>query len=49
MLLTAQDISDRARYLNAKNVAAALKFDVMPIVNKRHGRSRRSRFMTTTI
>ena len=31
----AQDISDRARYLNAKNtLLALLKFDVMPIVNE---------------
>src|SRR4029077_17405456 len=35
MLLTAQDISDRARYLNAKNtLLQLLKFDVMPIVNE---------------
>ena len=35
MLLTAQDISDRARYLNAKNtLLALLKFDVLPIVNE---------------
>src|SRR2546423_4048853 len=35
VLLTAQDISDRARYLNAKNtLLALLKFDVMPIVNE---------------
>src|SRR3989442_5499446 len=35
VLLTAQDISDRARYLNAKNtLLALLKFDVLPIVNE---------------
>jgi glutamate 5-kinase len=35
VLLTAQDISDRARYLNAKNtLLQLLKFDVMPIVNE---------------
>src|SRR6185503_13568282 len=35
MLLTAHDISDRARYLNAKNtLLQLLKFDVMPIVNE---------------
>ena len=35
VLLTAQDISDRARYLNAKNtLLALLKFDVIPIVNE---------------
>jgi glutamate 5-kinase len=35
VLLTAQDISDRARYLNAKNtLLALLTFDVLPIVNE---------------
>ena len=35
VLLTAQDISDRARYLNARNtLAALLRFDVLPIVNE---------------
>ena len=35
VLLTAQDISDRARYLNAKNtLLPLLTFDVMPIVNE---------------
>src|SRR4029453_2417409 len=35
VLLTAQDISDRARSLNAKNtLLALLKFDVLPIVNE---------------
>jgi len=35
VLLTAQDISDRARYLNAKNtLLSLLKFDVLPIVNE---------------
>jgi glutamate 5-kinase len=35
VLLTAQDISDRARYLNARNtLQALLKFDVLPIVNE---------------
>src|SRR5437764_2224298 len=35
VLLTAQDISDRARYLNAKNtLLALLRFDVIPIVNE---------------
>ena len=35
VLLTAQDIGDRARYLNAKNtLLALLKFDVLPIVNE---------------
>jgi glutamate 5-kinase len=35
VLLTAQDISDRARYLNAKNtLLALLKFDVLPVVNE---------------
>jgi glutamate 5-kinase len=35
VLLTAQDISDRARYLNARNTLhALLKFDVLPIVNE---------------
>ena len=35
VLLTAQDISDRARYLNAKNtLLALLRFGVIPIVNE---------------
>jgi glutamate 5-kinase len=35
VLLTAQDISDRARYLNARNtLLALLRFDVLPIVNE---------------
>jgi glutamate 5-kinase len=35
VLLTAQDIGDRARYLNAKNtLLALLRFDVLPIVNE---------------
>jgi glutamate 5-kinase len=35
VLLTAQDISDRARYLNARNtLLALLGFDVLPIVNE---------------
>ncbi|MGH7279246.1 MAG: glutamate 5-kinase [Candidatus Rokuibacteriota bacterium] len=35
VLLTAQDISDRARYLNARNtLLALLKFGVLPIVNE---------------
>jgi glutamate 5-kinase len=35
VLLTAQDIGDRARYLNAKNtLLALLKFNVLPIVNE---------------
>jgi glutamate 5-kinase len=35
VLLAAQDISDRARYLNARNtLQALLKFDVLPIVNE---------------
>ena len=35
VLLTAQDISDRARYLNARNtLAALLRFGVLPIVNE---------------
>ena len=35
VLLTAQDIGDRARYLNAKNtLAALLRFGVLPIVNE---------------
>src|SRR5467141_1636025 len=35
VLLTAQDISDRARYLNAKNtLLALLQFGVLPIVNE---------------
>src|SRR5437879_10966016 len=35
VLLTAQDISDRARYLNAKNTCLALlRFGVIPIVNE---------------
>ncbi len=35
VLLTAQDIGDRARYLNARNtLLALLKFGVLPIVNE---------------
>jgi glutamate 5-kinase len=35
VLLTAEDISDRARYLNARNtLRALLRFDVLPIVNE---------------
>ena len=35
VLLTAQDISDRARYLNARNtLRALLRFGVVPIVNE---------------
>jgi len=35
VLLTAQDIGDRARYLNARNtLLALLRFDVLPIVNE---------------
>ncbi len=35
VLLTAQDIGDRARYLNAKNtLLALLRFEVLPIVNE---------------
>ena len=35
VLLTAQDISDRARYLNARNtLLALLDFGVLPIVNE---------------
>ncbi len=35
VLLTAQDISDRARYLNARNtLRALLRFGVLPIVNE---------------
>ncbi len=35
VLLTAQDISDRARYLNARNtLVALLRFGVLPIVNE---------------
>jgi len=35
VLLTAQDIGDRARYLNAKNtLVALLRFGVLPIVNE---------------
>ena len=35
MLLTAQDIGDRTRYLNARNtLLALLRFDVLPIVNE---------------
>ena len=35
VLLTAQDISDRARYLNARNtLLALLGFDVLPIINE---------------
>ena len=35
VLLTAQDIGNRARYLNAKNtLAALLRFGVLPIVNE---------------
>ena len=35
MLLTAQDIGDRARYLNARNtLLALLRFGVLPIVNE---------------
>ena len=35
VLLTAQDIGDRARYLNAKNtLLALLRFGVLPIVNE---------------
>jgi len=35
VLLTAQDISDRARYLNARNtLTALLRFGVVPIVNE---------------
>ena len=35
VLLTAQDISDRARYLNARNtLLALLRFAVLPIVNE---------------
>ncbi len=35
VLLTAQDISDRTRYLNARNtLLALLRFDVLPIVNE---------------
>jgi glutamate 5-kinase len=35
VLLTAQDISDRARYLNARNtLSALLRFGVIPIVNE---------------
>ena len=35
VLLTAQDIGDRARYLNAKNtLLSLLKFDVLPVVNE---------------
>jgi len=35
ILLTAQDIGDRARYLNAKNtLLSLLKFDVLPVVNE---------------
>jgi glutamate 5-kinase len=35
VLLTAQDISDRARYLNARNtLLTLLRFDVLPIVNE---------------
>ena len=35
VLLTAQDIGDRTRYLNARNtLLALLRFDVLPIVNE---------------
>jgi glutamate 5-kinase len=35
VLLTAQDIGDRARYLNARNaLLALLRFDVLPVVNE---------------
>ena len=35
MLLTAQDIGDRARYLNARNtLLALLGFGVLPVVNE---------------
>src|SRR2546429_8767244 len=35
VLLTAQDVSDRARYLNARNTLdALLRFGVLPIVNE---------------
>lgn len=35
VLLTAQDISDRARYLNARNtLLALLRFKVLPVVNE---------------
>ena len=35
VLLTAQDISDRARYLNARNtLLALLRFSVLPVVNE---------------
>jgi glutamate 5-kinase len=35
VLLTAQDISDRARYLNARNtLLALLRFGVLPVVNE---------------
>ena len=35
VLLTAQDISDRARYLNARNtLRALLRFGVLPVVNE---------------
>jgi glutamate 5-kinase len=35
VLLTAQDIADRTRYLNARNtLLALLRFDVLPIVNE---------------
>lgn len=35
VLLTAQDLGDRARYLNARNtLLALLRFDVLPIVNE---------------
>ena len=35
VLLTAQDIGDRARYLNARNtLLALLRFDVVPVVNE---------------
>src|SRR5438034_8703324 len=35
VLLTAQDIGDRARYLNARNtLLALLRFGVLPIVNE---------------
>jgi glutamate 5-kinase len=35
VLLTAQDISDRARYLNARNtLLTLLRFEVLPIVNE---------------
>ncbi len=35
VLLTAQDIADRARYLNARNtLAALLRFGVLPVVNE---------------